>query len=34
MPVLINLGRLLMLCVWAFDPEPGAPVPAPDEYFR
>jgi hypothetical protein len=31
---MINLGRLLMLCVWAFAAQPVAPVPAPAEYLR
>lgn len=35
MPVLINVGRVLMLGVWAFfDFESGAPVPASAEYLH
>ncbi len=33
--MLINIGRLLMLCVWGFfNPQPGASLPTPAEYFR
>ncbi len=33
--MLINIGRLLMLCVWGFlILNPGASLPTPAEYFR
>lgn len=31
--MLINIGRLLMLCVWDFNPQPGASFPRPLNIF-